>query len=56
MASSESGTLKQSDIQGLKHFKQVRKLLKSLHEVGCDRDRANNHSLHMDEYYLGVLL
>ena len=34
----------------------MRKLLKSLHEVGCQRDRANNRSLHMDEYCLGVLL
>lgn len=56
MSTSESGSLTQSDIQGLKHFKQVRKLLKSLHAVGCDRDRANNRSLHMDEYCLGVLL
>jgi hypothetical protein len=56
MPASESGSLKPSDIQGLKHFKQIRKLLKSLHEVGCDRDRANNRSLHMDEYCLGVLL
>jgi len=34
----------------------VRKLLKSLHKVGCQRDRSNNRSLHMDEYCLGVLL
>ena len=56
MPVSESSTLLESDIQGLKHFKKVRKLLKSLHEVGCQRDRANNRSLHMDEYCLGVLL
>ena len=56
MAGSTSSSLKSSDIQGLKHFKKIRKLLGSLHEVGCNRDRANNRSLHMDEYCLGILL
>ena len=56
MSSSESDRLQESDITGLKHFKKIRKLLKSLHQVGCERDRANNRSLHMDEYCLGVLL
>ena len=56
MSSSESDRLQESDITGLKHFKKIRKLLKSLHQVGCARDRANNRSLHMDEYCLGVLL
>ena len=56
MSSSESSRLKESDITGLKHFKKIRKLLKSLHQVGCERDRANNRSLHMAEYCLGVLL
>ena len=56
MAASESAQVKSSDIQGLKHFKKIRKLLTSLHDVGCERDRASNRSLHMDEYCLGVLL
>ena len=34
----------------------MRALLRSLHEVGCQRDQANNRSLHFDEYCLGVLL
>lgn len=46
--------IKERDIQGLKHFAKIRKLLKSLHKTGCDR--ANNRNLHMDEYCLGVLL
>lgn len=44
------------DVKGLKHFAKIRSLLRSLHSTGCDRDKANNRSLHMDEYCLGVLL
>ena len=56
MASSTLPAIQEKDIVGLKHFAKVRRLLASLHEVGCQRDRANNRSLHMDEYCLGVLL
>ena len=56
MAASTSNQVEERDIQGLKHFSKIRKLLKSLHEMGCDRDRANNRNVHMDEYCLGVLL
>jgi len=56
MASSKSHALQEKDIVGLKHFAKVRSLLTSLHEVGCQRDRANNRSLHLDKYCLGVLL
>lgn len=51
-----SAPLQEHDVQGLKHFAKIRKVLKSLHETGCVRDRADNRSLHMDEYCLGVLL
>lgn len=56
MAPQARREIKESDIQGLKHFGKMRALLGSLHEVGCQRDRANNRSLHFDEYCLGVLL
>lgn len=56
MASSTLPAIQEKDIVGLKHFAKVRRLLASLHEVGCQRDRANNRSLHLDEYCLGVLL
>ena len=56
MAASTSNQVEERDIQGLKHFSKIRKLLNSLHEMGCDRDRANNRNVHMDEYCLGVLL
>jgi hypothetical protein len=32
------------------------KLLQELHEVGCERDRAGNRSLHMDQYCTMILL
>lgn len=56
MAPQASRTIKQRDIRGLKHFAKMRALLGSLHTVGCQRDKANNRSLHFDEYCLGVLL
>ena len=44
--------IKDKDITGLKYFAQLGGLLKELHDVGCERDRAGNRSLHMDEYQL----
>ncbi len=44
------------EVQGLKYFKAVSGLLESLHEVGCERDRAGNRLLHMDQYVCLVLL
>ena len=51
-----SSPITERDVEGLKHFAKIRSLLGSLHSNGCDRDKANNRSLHMDEYCLGVLL
>jgi len=56
MAPQAVSKLKESDIQGLKHFAKMRALLGSLHHTGCQRDKASNRSLHFDEYCLGVLL
>jgi len=56
MPASTPKPIQERDIQGLKHFAKIRKLLKPLHKIGCDRDRANVRNLHMDEYCLGVLL
>lgn len=44
------------DIQGLKYFKQLQPLIKSLHEVGTERDKAGNRQLHMDQYCTLILL
>lgn len=45
-----------SDLSGLKYFKRIRPLLESLHEIGADRDRAQNRELHMDQYACLVLM
>lgn len=56
MPQTRQAKLKPSDIRGLKHFAKIRDLLYVLHANGCQRDKAGNRSLHMDEYCLGVLL
>lgn len=43
-------------IRGLKRLRHILPLLASLHEVGCERDRAGNRELHFDEYVTLVLL
>lgn len=48
--------IEDKDITGLKYFAQLGGLLEELHDVGCERDRAGNRTLHMDEYCLLVLL
>ncbi len=40
----------------MKHFKDLSRLLKRLHKVGCERDRAGNRQLHMDHYVALLLL
>ena len=48
--------IKEQDITGLKYFRQLGSLLQELHDVGCERDRAGNRSLHMDQYCTMILL
>jgi hypothetical protein len=56
MARREPRSLKSRDIQGLKYFKQLLPLFDRLHDVGCQRDKAGNRSLHYDQYCLLILL
>lgn len=44
------------DITGLKDFAALKPLLKRLHKVGTERDKAGNRDLHMDHYCLLVLM
>lgn len=44
------------DITGLKYFRQLLPLFERLHDVGCQRDKAGNRQLHMDQYCALVLL
>lgn len=54
--SHERQEIRERDLQGFKYFKKVRRLLARLHRAGCERDRAHNRRLHMDEYTLLLLL
>ena len=48
--------IKEHEVQGLKYFKAISGLLDRLHNVGCQRDRAGNRLLHMDQYVALLLL
>jgi hypothetical protein len=48
--------LKARDIQGVKYLERLLPMLDTLHEVGCDRDKAGNRCLHDDQYCMLVLL
>jgi hypothetical protein len=48
--------IEEQEVQGLKYFKALSGLLEKLHEVGCQRDRAGNRLLHMDQYVSLLLL
>jgi len=56
MAGKKRKKIRDEDITGLKYFDKLQPLLKRLHDVGCERDKAGNRKLHMDEYCLLVLL
>ena len=56
MAGKKRTEVREKDITGLKYFDKLQPLLARLHEVGCDRDRADNRKLHMDQYCMLVLL
>jgi hypothetical protein len=51
-----SERLREEDIQGLKYFRRLLPLFERLHDVGCQRDKAGNRTLHMDQYCALVLL
>ena len=48
--------IEEHELQGFKYFKAISNLLEALHEVGCQRDRAGNRDLHMDQYVSLLLL
>ncbi len=56
MAGKRRAKIRDEDVTGLKYFDKLRPLLKRLHDVGCQRDKAGNRDLHMDEYCLLILL
>ena len=44
--------IKPSDLRGLKDLRSLAKLLEPLHDIGCERDKANNRTLRMSHYCL----
>jgi hypothetical protein len=54
--SQKRHTIKEQELQGFKYFKAISNILESLHDVGCERDRAGNRMLHMDQYIALLLL
>ena len=48
--------IKERELRGLKYFKAISGMLESLHNTGCQRDRAGNRKLHMDQYISLLLL
>jgi hypothetical protein len=48
--------IKEEQLQGFKYFKMLSGLLERLQDAGCQRDRAGNRTLHMDQYVSLLLL
>lgn len=48
--------IREHDVRRLQYLDQLAPLLQRLHDVGTERDRAGNRSLHYDHYCLLVLL
>jgi hypothetical protein len=56
MARKSQRRIEARDVQGLKFFDKLAPLLERLHDVGTERDRAHNRTLHCDQYCLLILL
>jgi len=54
--SAKRKKIKEEQLQGFKYFKAIGGMLESLHDAGCQRDRAGNRLLHMDQYMSLLLL
>ena len=56
MAGKKRKKIESKDLEGFKHFKILAGLLEGLHDAGCERDRAGNRLLHMDQYMTLLLM
>jgi hypothetical protein len=56
VAGKKRRKIRERDITGLKYFQDLLPLFERLHDVGCQRDKAGNRELFMDEYCVLVLL
>lgn len=48
--------IEEKDVTSLQFFDQLAPLLNRLHDIGCERDRAGNRTLHYDQYCMLMLL
>ncbi len=48
--------LKDSDLSGFKYFDELAPRFETLHEFGCERDKAGNRTLHYDQFCMVMLL
>ena len=56
MRAQVSPEIEEGSLTGFRYLKPLRKLLKHLHGVGAERDRAGNRRWHMDEHIALLLL
>jgi hypothetical protein len=56
MSGGGEQVIRERDVQGVKYLDRVLPLLKRLHLAGCERDKAGNRDLHMDQYCALILL
>lgn len=56
MAGKKREDVREEDVTGLKYFDKLAPLLARLRDVGCQRDKAGNRTLHFDQYCMLVLL
>lgn len=48
--------IEEKELHGFKYFRKLLTLLERLHGAACERDRAHNRRLHMDQYVSLLLL
>jgi hypothetical protein len=56
MAHKKRERIRQEQLEGFKYFKVLAGMLETLHGAACERDRAHNRTLHMDQYLSLLLL
>lgn len=56
MAGKKREKVTEERVTGLKYFDRLLPLFDPLREVGCQRDKAGNRRLHMDQYCLLILV
>jgi len=56
MAGKKRDKVKSEELAGFKYFKVLSGMLEAIHKAACERDRAHNRILHMDQYITLLLM